>query len=85
MNGLRPKVVGATSGSALGGAVGTLVVWILGLNHIAVTPEASSAMTVLAGVLVAALAGWLTPSPYILPDTTSVTTTVVAPPKGPTP
>lgn len=80
MNSLRPKAVGATSGSAVGGALATLIVWILGLNHITVTPEAAAAMTVLGGVLVAALGGYFTPSPYILPDTTSVTTTVVTPP-----
>ena len=82
---LRPKVVGATSGSAVGGAVATLVVWILGLNHIPVTPEAAAAMTVLGGVLVALLGGYLTPSPYVLPDTTTVSTTVTTPPvpKGP--
>lgn len=77
---MRPKVVGATGGGLIGGSVATLIIWILGLNHVTVTPEAASAMTVLAGALLTFVGGYLTPSPYVLPDTTSVTTTVTTPP-----
>jgi hypothetical protein len=56
MNGslnLHPKVVGGTGS----GALGILIVWLLGLAHITVDP-------VVAGALVTALAfvgGWLAP------------------------
>lgn len=80
--GIRPKVVGAVGGVTLGGAIATLVVWIIGLNHIVVPPEVAVAMAAIFSAILAAVGGYATPSPYVLPDTTSVTTTVTTPPKG---
>jgi hypothetical protein len=56
MNGalnIHPKVVGAT----VGGTLGVLVVWLLGLAHVTVDPIVASALA----TSIAAAAGWLAP------------------------
>ena len=79
---MRPKVAAATSGAGLGGALAIIAIWIVGLRGIVVPPEVASAISTIASVLVAGIGGWLTPSNYVLPDTTTVTVSSTPPPKG---
>ena len=50
---IHPKVVGAT----IGGSLGILIVWLLGLAHVTVDPVVAGALT----SVVASFLGWLAP------------------------
>ena len=63
MQGVHPKVAAASGGSIYGIALADLIVWALGLAHIAVPANVSSDLTILLGGTVAFVAGYLTKNP----------------------
>lgn len=56
-----PKVLAGTAGSGLGGAVGSVVVWVLELNGVSVPAEIGIAISTACSMLVGFVAGYLTP------------------------
>ena len=59
---LHPKVISSVSGSVVGGAITTLIVWLLSLKGVTPPPDVTDALTVLFGAILAFAAGYLTPS-----------------------
>jgi len=56
-----PKVWAATAGSGFGGAVGAVVVWGLQQTGLVIPPEIGIAISTVCSVLIAFVAGYLTP------------------------
>lgn len=56
-----PKVIAATGGSGLGGAIGVIIVWILQQNGLEVTNEVGIAIGTVCSVVLTFVAGYLTP------------------------
>lgn len=62
MTGASSKVVGATGGSVIGGAVSVVLLYCLGTYaHFNPPPEVAGAITLLIGSVTTYVAGWLTP------------------------
>lgn len=56
-----PKVLASTAGAGLGGALGTILVWLLSANGIEVPESVGAAFDTVLAVVVAFVAGYLTP------------------------
>lgn len=56
------KVVGATGGSVVGGALSVVLLYLLGqYAHFVPPPEVASAITLLISAVTTYIGGWLTP------------------------
>lgn len=56
-----PKVLAATGGSGIGGAIGAVVVWALSQAGLDVPPEIGIAIATLCSAVAAFIAGYFTP------------------------
>jgi fluoride ion exporter CrcB/FEX len=59
---MHPKVIAGGGGTVLGGAVGAIVVWIIG-QWVAVPPEIAVSIATICSAVIGVAAGYFTPSP----------------------
>ena len=65
---MHPKVIAATTGSVLGGACATLLIWAIRLHGVEVPHEVAGAINTVSAAIVAAISGYTIPSPAALPQ-----------------
>lgn len=62
--GVHPKVAGAAGGTALGGPVVIVFLWLLSLWNVPTpSPDVVAALGTIVSTILAAVGGWLIPSP----------------------
>lgn len=60
---IHPKVSATTLGGVVGAAVADLIVWGLSLHGVQIPTNVENDISIIAGAVIAFIAGWITPSP----------------------